>query len=38
MTLKAERKQKSNVSLIEFCCGGLVRGNVRDSLTDLLKL
>jgi len=37
MTSKAERKQKSDASPVEFCRRSLVGGNVCDSLADLLK-
>jgi len=38
MTLKAERKQKSDASPVEFCRRSLAGGNVLDSLADLLKI
>jgi transposase-like protein len=38
MTLKAERKRKSDASPVEFCRRSLAGGNVWDSLTDLLKI
>jgi len=38
MTSKAERKRKSDASLVEFCCKSLAGGNVLDSLADLLKI
>jgi len=38
MTSKAERKRKSDTSLVEFCRRSLAGGNVWDSLADLLKI
>jgi len=38
MTSKAERKQKSDTSPVEFCRRSLAEGNVWDSLADLLKI
>jgi len=38
MTSKAERKQKSDASPVEFCRRSLAGGNVWDSLADLLKI
>jgi len=38
MTSKAERKRKSDASLVEFCRRSLAGGNVWDSLADLLKI
>jgi len=38
MTSKAERKPKSDASPVKFCRTSLARGNVWDSLADLLKI
>jgi len=38
MTSKAERKQKSDASPVEFCRRSLAKGNVWDSLAELLKI
>jgi len=38
MTSKAERKQKSDASPVEFCCRSLAGGNIWDSFADLLKI
>jgi len=38
MTSKAECKRKSDVSPLEFCHRTLARGDVWDSLADLLKI
>jgi len=38
MTSKAERKRKSDAIPVEFCRRSLTRGNVWDSLADLLKI
>ena len=38
MTINAERKRKSDASLVEFCRRSLAGGNVWDSLADLLKI
>jgi len=38
MTSKAERKQKSDASPVEFCHRSLAGGNIWDSLADLLKI
>jgi len=38
MTSKAERKQKSDASPVEFCCRSLAGGNVWDSLADLIRI
>jgi len=38
MISKAERKRKSDASPVEFCRKSLAGGNVKDFLTDLLKI
>jgi len=38
MTAKAERKRKSDASLLEFCRRSLAGGNIWDFLADLLKI
>ena len=38
MTSKAERKRKSDASLVEFCRRSLAGGHGWDSLADLLKI
>ena len=38
ITSKAERKQKSDASPVEFCRRSLAGGNIWDSLADLLKI